>query len=80
MAIWSDSDNSYTEDHVASRIRDPLRSLAQITWGSPKPATSYGRFSGLIDKVGSPSPGAPRAGAGAMAPAHSPAAGHRPVQ
>jgi hexosaminidase len=56
MAIWSDSDNSCTEDHVASRIRDPLRSLAQITWGSPKPAVGYGRFSVLIDKVGSPPP------------------------
>ncbi|MGW2182390.1 family 20 glycosylhydrolase [Streptomyces sp. NPDC001732] len=54
MAIWADSDNSYTEDHVASRISSPLRSLAQITWGSPKPATSYGRFSDLINKVGSP--------------------------
>ncbi|WP_225101945.1 family 20 glycosylhydrolase [Streptomyces sp. CoH27] len=56
MAIWSDSDNSYTEDHVASRIRDPLRSLAQIAWGSPKSATRYGQFSVLIDKVGSPPP------------------------
>ncbi|MFF2652938.1 glycoside hydrolase family 20 protein [Streptomyces sp. NPDC058045] len=56
MAIWSDSDNSYTEGHVASRIRDPLRSLAQITWGSPKSAADYGGFSGLINKVGSPPP------------------------
>ncbi|WP_203662579.1 family 20 glycosylhydrolase [Actinocatenispora rupis] len=54
LAIWSDTDNDVTERHVADRIGDPLRALAQIAWGSRKPAATYDRFARLVATVGSP--------------------------
>ena len=33
--IWCDNPDAETEDQIAAGIRDPLRSLAQQTWGAP---------------------------------------------
>ena len=53
LSIWSDNKPaSYTEADVAAGIRYGLRSLVQITWGSPKPSTTYTGFKYIVDRIG----------------------------
>ncbi|WP_188316343.1 family 20 glycosylhydrolase [Solihabitans fulvus] len=52
LHVWCDNPNAETEDTVAAGIKDPLRMLAQQTWGSPKLAATYSAFQGVIASVG----------------------------
>jgi hexosaminidase len=54
MALWSDSDNAFSESHVATRLAPPLRALAQVAWGSPKPVADYSAFAVFIAAIGDP--------------------------
>ena len=56
--VWCDNPNAETEEQIAGGIRQPLRVLAQQTWGSPKPVATYAAFTQLADAIGR-SPGWP---------------------
>ncbi|MGC4807677.1 discoidin domain-containing protein [Micromonospora sp. DT233] len=56
--VWNDNPNAETQDQIAAGIRAILRVLAQQTWGSPKPATTYAAFSAIMDRIGR-APGGP---------------------
>ncbi|WP_394846519.1 family 20 glycosylhydrolase [Pendulispora brunnea] len=51
--VWCDNPNAETQEHIRDGIRPALRVLAQQTWGSPKPVSSYNGFQTLMDTVGS---------------------------
>ncbi|WP_371649863.1 MULTISPECIES: family 20 glycosylhydrolase [unclassified Streptomyces] len=50
--VWCDNPNAETEDQIAGGIMYPLRGLAQQTWGSPKPTSSYASFTPIVAAVG----------------------------
>ncbi|GAA4840600.1 family 20 glycosylhydrolase [Kitasatospora terrestris] len=50
--VWCDNPTAETEDQIAAGIMYPLRGLAQQTWGSPKPATTYAAFTPIVTAVG----------------------------
>jgi hexosaminidase len=50
--VWCDYPPAQTEEQVADGIYEALRGLAQQTWGSPKPASTYPAFQALIAAVG----------------------------
>ncbi|MEU8437033.1 family 20 glycosylhydrolase, partial [Streptomyces sp. NPDC029216] len=50
--VWCDNPTAETEAQIAAGIADPLRVLAQQTWGSPKPAAAYAEFTPLAAAVG----------------------------
>ncbi|MEU7529939.1 family 20 glycosylhydrolase [Saccharothrix sp. NPDC042600] len=50
--VWCDYPAGETEAQIASGIRDPLRMLAQQTWGSPKPVPTWSAFTSVIASVG----------------------------
>ncbi|MFG2149494.1 family 20 glycosylhydrolase [Streptomyces sp. NPDC048696] len=50
--VWCDNPGAETEDQIASGIMYPLRALAQQTWGSPKPVSSYAAFTPIVAAVG----------------------------
>jgi hexosaminidase len=56
LHLWPGLDVS--EHEQSDGLMKPLRSLAQVLWGSPKPATSYSGFEPIITTVGRP-PGFP---------------------
>ncbi|MFI8081638.1 family 20 glycosylhydrolase [Kitasatospora sp. NPDC086009] len=58
LHVWCDRPDAETTTQIAAGIRNPLRALAQQTWGSPKPAASYTGFQQVIAAVGG-APGQP---------------------
>ncbi|MBD0742897.1 beta-N-acetylhexosaminidase [Streptomyces sp. CBMA152] len=50
--VWCDNPSAETEDQIASGIMYPLRALAQQTWGSPKPVSTYAAFTPIVAAVG----------------------------
>ncbi|MEV4559321.1 discoidin domain-containing protein [Kitasatospora sp. NPDC049285] len=52
LHVWCDNPNAETERQVAGGIANPLRALAQQTWGSPKLVSTYGEFQQVITAVG----------------------------
>jgi hexosaminidase len=52
LHVWCDSPTAETVDQTAAGIKYPLRDLAQLTWGSPKPVGSYAAFVPLMDAIG----------------------------
>jgi hexosaminidase len=50
--VWCDNPSAETVDQTAAGIKDPLRDLAQMTWGSPKPVSTYAAFVPIMDAVG----------------------------
>ena len=50
--VWCDDPSAKSEREIAAAIRPRLRVMAQLTWGSPKPAALYLRFRPLINAVG----------------------------
>ncbi|WP_371619347.1 family 20 glycosylhydrolase [Streptomyces sp. NBC_00454] len=50
--VWCDSPNAETETQVAAGIMYPLRGLAQQTWGSPKPVSTYAAFTPIVAAIG----------------------------
>lgn len=50
--VWCDYPAGETEAQVAAGIRDPLRMLAQQTWGSPKLVSTWSAFTSVIASVG----------------------------
>jgi hypothetical protein len=52
MAIWCDLPNGQDEAQVARWVSPALRVLAQLVWGSPRPATGYADFAALGTAVG----------------------------
>lgn len=61
LHVWCDNPNAETEDQIAGGIKYSLRVLAQQTWGSPKPVSSYAAFTPIVDAVGH-APGWPSTG------------------
>ena len=49
--VWCDQPGAQTEDQVASGIINPLRDLAQNTWGAPKLVPTYQAFTTIINSV-----------------------------
>ncbi|MFJ1706308.1 family 20 glycosylhydrolase [Kitasatospora sp. NPDC088346] len=52
LHVWCDTPSAETVDRTAAGIRYPLRGLAQMTWGSPKPVSTYAAFVPLMDAIG----------------------------
>lgn len=50
--VWCDNPNAETEDQIAGGIKYTLRVLAQQTWGSPKPVSTYAAWVSIADAVG----------------------------
>lgn len=50
--VWCDNPAAETEEQIAAGIMYPLRALAQQTWGSPKPASTYAAFTPIAAAVG----------------------------
>lgn len=50
--VWCDNPTAQTETQIAAGITYPLRDLAQMTWGSPKPASTYAAFVPIMDSIG----------------------------
>ncbi|WP_328764785.1 family 20 glycosylhydrolase [Streptomyces sp. NBC_00272] len=50
--VWCDNPGAETQEQIAAGITYPLRVLAQQTWGSPKPATTYAAFTPMAAAVG----------------------------
>ncbi|MGW2770789.1 family 20 glycosylhydrolase [Streptomyces sp. NPDC001275] len=51
LHVWCDRDTA-TQERVASDIKNPLRMVAQQTWGSPKLVTPWSSFTATIDTIG----------------------------
>ncbi|MFJ4680362.1 family 20 glycosylhydrolase [Kitasatospora sp. NPDC088783] len=52
LHVWCDNPTAETEEQIAAGIAYPLRTLAQQTWGSPKPAADYAAFTPIATAVG----------------------------
>ncbi|MET9698488.1 family 20 glycosylhydrolase [Streptomyces sp. NPDC006529] len=52
LHVWCDNPGAETEAQIAAGIMSPLRALAQQTWGSPKPVSSYAAFTTLTTAIG----------------------------
>jgi hexosaminidase len=52
LHVWCDNPAAETQDQIAAGIMQPLRALAQQTWGSPKPVASYAAFTPIVAAVG----------------------------
>ncbi|MGW6706808.1 family 20 glycosylhydrolase [Streptomyces sp. NPDC054956] len=50
--VWCDNPNAETETQIAAGIQNPLRGLAQQTWGSPKLVAAYADFTPIVAAVG----------------------------
>jgi hexosaminidase len=50
--VWCDNPNAETQDQTAAGIKYPMRDLAQMTWGSPKLASTYAAFVPIMDAIG----------------------------
>ncbi|WP_330328580.1 family 20 glycosylhydrolase [Streptomyces sp. NBC_00536] len=50
--VWCDNPGAETEAQIAAGIMNPLRALAQQTWGSPKPVSTYAAFTPIVTAVG----------------------------
>ncbi|MFI5979937.1 family 20 glycosylhydrolase [Streptomyces sp. NPDC051555] len=50
--VWCDNPGAETEAQIAAGIANPLRALAQQTWGSPKPVGDYASFTPIIATIG----------------------------
>ncbi|PYC69040.1 beta-N-acetylhexosaminidase [Streptomyces tateyamensis] len=52
LHVWCDNPGAETVDQTAENLRYPLRDLAQLTWNSPKPVSTYAAFVPVMDAVG----------------------------
>ncbi|HVK20191.1 MAG TPA: family 20 glycosylhydrolase [Actinokineospora sp.] len=52
LHIWCDYPDVATETRISADIKDGLRMLAQQTWGSPKPVTTWSAFTSVISTIG----------------------------
>jgi hexosaminidase len=68
LSIWADLPTSESEVQVGADVLPALQALAQIVWGSPKPAADYGGFQPIAAATGQ-APG--REGAPAPTPVTS---------
>ena len=50
--VWCDHPTAETVDQTAAGIKYPLRTLAQMTWGSPKLVSTYAAFVPIMDAIG----------------------------
>ena len=50
--VWCDQPSVQTEDQVAKGIMNPLRGMAQNTWGASKPVPTYQGFTSIINSIG----------------------------
>ncbi|MBT2448915.1 family 20 glycosylhydrolase [Streptomyces sp. ISL-43] len=50
--VWCDNPNAETETQIAAGIQNPLRGLAQQTWGSPKLVAAYADFTTIVAAIG----------------------------
>lgn len=56
LNVWNDQPNFVNEVDVYNAIFEPLRVMAQKTWGSPALYSDFHSFQGAIRKVGEPPP------------------------
>ncbi|HZN17071.1 MAG TPA: family 20 glycosylhydrolase [Micromonosporaceae bacterium] len=54
LSIWADLPNSESEVRVGAAVLPSLQALAQVMWGSPKPAADYTGFQAVTTAVGQP--------------------------
>lgn len=52
LSVWPDNGAGDTENTMEAKVHDTLRFLAQTTWGSERPVTSYDAFRALGDDLG----------------------------
>lgn len=50
--VWCDVPDAETPTQIAAGIADPLRALAQKTWGSPNPTATYADFHKITTELG----------------------------
>ncbi|MBM6400027.1 family 20 glycosylhydrolase [Phycicoccus sonneratiae] len=56
LSVWGEPGVAVPPATVAANVRDPLRVLAQLNWGSPRPAADYAGFAALSSAVGDAPP------------------------
>ena len=59
LNVWNDQPNFVNEDDVSKAIFEPLRVMAQKTWGSPALYSDFHSFQGAIRTVGEAPPSQP---------------------
>lgn len=52
LSVWPDNGAGDTENTMEAKVHETLRFLAQATWGSERPVTSYADFRALGDDLG----------------------------
>ncbi|WP_220140318.1 family 20 glycosylhydrolase [Kitasatospora acidiphila] len=52
LHVWCDNPTAETVDQTAANLKYPLRDLAQLTWNSPKPVSTYAAFIPIMDAIG----------------------------
>ncbi|MGW4046277.1 family 20 glycosylhydrolase [Streptomyces sp. NPDC004721] len=52
LTMWPDNGSGNTENEVESDVFAPLRLVAQVTWGRPKPDPDYAAFTARVNAVG----------------------------
>ncbi|MDD9375957.1 discoidin domain-containing protein [Streptomyces sp. ZAF1911] len=50
--VWCDTPGAESVDQTAAGIKNPLRGLAQMTWGSPKLVPTYAELVPVMDAIG----------------------------
>lgn len=54
LTLWGEPGVEEPEHSVAGHLRAPMAALAQVSWGSPKPVSSFVSFVPIIKQVGLP--------------------------
>ncbi|MFE9425965.1 family 20 glycosylhydrolase [Kitasatospora sp. NPDC006697] len=52
LHVWCDKPTAETVDQTAANLRYPLRDLAQQTWNTPQPVSTYAAFVPIMDAIG----------------------------
>jgi hexosaminidase len=57
LSLWGEPGRDEPENDIATHLKNPLRALVQVTWGSPKPTPAYDSYTAVIQAVGDPPAG-----------------------
>ncbi|AGL16261.1 glycosyl hydrolase [Actinoplanes sp. N902-109] len=52
FSLWGEPGHDESATDIATNLKDPLRVVAQETWGSPKPTPAYATYTAIIRAVG----------------------------
>ncbi|AGL18419.1 glycosyl hydrolase [Actinoplanes sp. N902-109] len=52
LSLWGEPGRDESATDIATNLKNPLRVVAQETWGSPKPTPAYDTYTAIIRAVG----------------------------